>query len=434
MNSHAKKVLIITYYWPPSGGAGVQRWLKFCKYLPEFNIIPIVLTVDDKKATYPVLDVSLTKEINPELVVVKTNSFEPLSYYQRISGRAQVPFAGFANDSSNNWKHQISRFIRGNFFIPDARRGWNKYAIKAAEQLIKEHNIDTVITTSPPHSTQLIGLYLKRKLNIHWIADLRDPWTDIYYYSMMNHTSIAKKIDSKYEVNVLEQADQVVVVSQFIKKMFAAKSPLIDANKIAVIPNGFDEEDFASTVQAAVKSKSFVLSYIGTFAADYPIHELIEVFESILEKEPQFEVHFTGSIVPEIKLLLQSKLGKQVQFRGHVSHSESISYMQNADALLLVIADVPNNEGILTGKLFEYLATQKPIICIGPKHGNAAAIIDECKAGKTFDKSEKQLIREYLYERIEIKKKPSSSENKTPLFSKYSRRNLSQLMSKLIQK
>jgi hypothetical protein len=186
-------VLVITYYWPPAGGAGVQRWLKMCKYLPENGVMPTVITVDEKKATYPQRDETLFKEIHPEIEVIRTDSFEPLGWYARLLGKEKVPYGGFANVSNKGMLSKISRYIRGNFFIPDARLGWKKYALQAAKLAIEKNDISLVITTGPPHSAHLVGLALKQELGIKWIADFQDPWTDIYYNDLLHRTERSKQ-------------------------------------------------------------------------------------------------------------------------------------------------------------------------------------------------------------------------------------------------
>jgi hypothetical protein len=228
------KILYITYYWPPAGGPGVQRAVKFAKFLPQFGITPVILTVDEKLGSYPLKDQSLLKDISPDLRISKTSTFEPLSLYSRLL-KKEVPYSGFANESNPSITQKISRFIRGNLFIPDARRGWNKYAIQEASRLIKEEGIQTILTSSPPHSTQLIGLHLKELFGIPWIADLRDPWTDIYYYSLMLHTPFAKYLDKRYERKVLEKADAILVTNHDTKNLFAGKSPSVARGKIHVI-------------------------------------------------------------------------------------------------------------------------------------------------------------------------------------------------------
>lgn len=433
MGTVQKQVLLLTYYWPPSGGAGVQRWLKFCKYLPEFNVAVNVVTVHEKYASYPVTDQSFTKDIDRHLTIIKTKSFEPLHFYQRISGRKQVPFAGFANETKENWKHEVSRFIRGNFFIPDARRGWNGYAIKAARRIIKKKEIDTLITTSPPHSTQLAGIALKQQFGIKWIADLRDPWTDIYYYSKMNHTLPAKKLDAYYERQVLEQADKVVVVSEYIKQMFLKKSNKINPEKIVVIPNGYDEEDFSSTVQK-VNLNEIIIAYNGTLSDNYPVKEFVSAFKIAIENFSDFKVtiRFTGSVAQEVIKYITAMIPDHCSFTQHVSHQQSVEILMQSDINLLLIPDVENNEGILTGKLFEYLASKNPIVCIGPKHGNAAAIINECQAGNTFEKVEVNQLSDYLGQLFRYYSANKSLKISNNLHQKYSRKNLSRIMSELI--
>ena len=244
-----KKVLIITYYWPPSGGAGVQRWVKFAKYLPDFGIEPIILTVDPAFASYPIRDESLKDDISESLTVYHTKSKEPFGLYKKLTNKKEIPHAGFANESVPSFMQKISRAIRGNFFIPDARKGWNAYALEKALELIKTHGIETVVTSSPPHSTQLIGLKIKQKTGIHWVADLRDPWTDIYYYKQLYYSKWAKAIDKKYELQVIHAADNIVVVSEDLKRIFTEKLTSSTKDNVKVIPNGFDEDDFNRTLQ-----------------------------------------------------------------------------------------------------------------------------------------------------------------------------------------
>ena len=197
-----KKVLIITYYWPPSGGSGVQRWLKYVKYLRDFGIEPIVLTVDPLDAVYPNIDPSLKKDLSDDIEIHYARAKSPLTFYKKIRKKS-VPKSGFAGEKKPNTIDSLFRFIRGNFYIPDARKGWNKLAYNVAKEIIIKHDIDTIITSSPPHSTQLVGLKLKEELEVKWICDLRDPWTELFYNKHLYQTFIAKSIDKKYEKNVL---------------------------------------------------------------------------------------------------------------------------------------------------------------------------------------------------------------------------------------
>ena len=271
------KVLIVTYYWPPGAGAGVQRWLKFAKYLPQHNREPVILTVDPGYAAYPFTDHSLENEIIPDLKVYKT----PASDYFKVytSDRSRIPSAGFATGADDTLRAKLSRFIRGNIFIPDPRRGWNRFAFRKACEIIENEKIDHIITTSPPHSTQLIGLRLKKKYPaIRWIADLRDPWTDIYYYDKFYPTWISRKIDTCYEKQVLQNADKIITVGRSLKELFASKIPGAE-QRIEVIHNGYDDEDF--TGLTSVNPELFTVSYIGTLSDLYPVKGLLDALSGI---------------------------------------------------------------------------------------------------------------------------------------------------------
>jgi len=392
-----RKVLILTYYWPPSGGPGVQRWLKFVKYLPVWGYEPIVITVDPDKATYPIVDKSLLSEVPGELKVIRTSTREPYGLYKKLTGRKQVPYSGFTNESSTGFFSKISRFIRGNLFVPDARIGWNTFAIKKAAEIIRAYGIEILITTSPPHSTQLAGLELKKIFpEIRWIADLRDPWTDIYYYSKMLHLPHIKKKDQKLEKSVLRNADAVVTVSDFISRIFSEKPGTDCSGKVHVITNGYDPEDFLKT-DVKPDPAYFTLAYVGTISDEYILSGLINAFERVVEKTgKKARIMFTGNICNQWKTLLEKKIGDFIIFSSHVEHNEAVKRMQMADMLLLVIPDIAQNEGIITGKLFEYLAASRPVLGIGPLQGDAAKVLRETSTGKMFHYHDHENISSFI--------------------------------------
>ena len=387
------KVLIITYYWPPSGGAGVQRWLKFTKYLPEFGWEPVILTVDPEYAAYPVTDNSLAAELPLSVKVHRTPAIDYFSIYKK--DKSKIPSAGFANSVDNTFKGKILRFIRGNFFIPDPRRGWNKYAFRKTCEIIETEEINHVITTSPPHSTQLIGLKIKKKYpGIKWIADFRDPWTDIYYYKQFYPTFISKRIDSGLENSVLKKADRIITVGASLKTLFSLKVKGIE-NKTEVITNGFDEDDFTGLKPSS--PGIFIISYTGTLSDAYPIEGFLEALHSFKEKGNDFILRFIGSVSPKQKTLILSKTGNSiVEFIPYVDHATAIRYMLETSILLLIIPDHPGNRSIVTGKLFEYIAAGKPVICIGPVDGDATAILKETGHGTTFPYMDPKGISDYL--------------------------------------
>lgn len=411
-----KKVLIITYYWPPSGGAGVQRWLKFAKYLPEYGWQPVVLTVDPRYASYPQRDQSLEAEIGDQCLVYKTKSFELYNMYKLISGKKEVPFGGFANASKEGMFQKLSKFLRGNFLLPDPRKGWNKYAYKKALELIRQFNIDTVVTTSPPHSTQLIGLKLKKALDIKWIADLRDPWTDIYYYSQFNHTSLARSVDLGYERQVVETADVIVTVSEDVKRIFAAKSSLPVRDKIHVIPNGFDQDDF--TQQPAGREAKKVITYTGTISEAYDIDHFLEALKGP-DEQLKFTVllRFVGNMPPSVIQKFRDT-GLDIELTGYVDHTKSIDYLLRSDMLLLVIPRVKNNQGILTGKFFEYLASRKPILAIGPVDGDLAKIMEETGCGHLFDYEDSTGMHRFIVDGLSSDEPWKTREEKVEAYSR----------------
>lgn len=420
-----KKVLIITYYWPPSGGAGVQRWLKFSKYLPEFGWEPVVLTIDPEYATYPVTDYSLNDDLPSSLRVYTTPSINYFSIYKK--DKSKIPSAGFANSIDNSIRGKLLRFIRGNFFLPDPRRGWNKYAYKKACELIDAENISHIITTSPPHSTQLIGLKLKKRYpGLMWVADLRDPWTDIYYYEQFYPTLISKAIDKRFETSVLRNADKIITVGNSLKELFASK---IDGNKrkIEVITNGYDETDF--TAIKTINPSRFTITYVGTLSDNYPVEGLIPPLKTVQESGTDFILQFVGTVSEKTRNLLKSQIPESsLEFLPYAAHSEAIKYMVNSSLLILVIPLHQSNKSIITGKLFEYLASGKPILCLGPVDGDAAEIINSCNAGRTFSYYDIGDISDFMVKSIH---KPGKSD-KTAI-EKFSRMKLVRRIAAILE-
>lgn len=425
-----KKILIISYYWPPSGGAGVQRWVKFARYLQLFGFDPVVLSVDPEYASYPLRDQSLNAEVS-NIRIIRTKSLEPYAMYSRLMGKKEIPYAGFSNEDHPGFFQKFSRFVRGNFFIPDSRKGWNRYAVRAASKIIKDENIEMVVTTSPPHSSQLIGLTLKKKFGVRWIADLRDPWTDIYYYPLMYHTWWAKAIDRKLEKQVLMNADELIVVSNRIKALFGKKTG--NQSKIHVIPNGYDEADF-NKVSRSPKDR-FVVSYTGTIAENYGIDTVLKVMARLIHEKGfrHLQLNFVGKVASKYQTMIhQLHLDEFTRFTNHVSHQEAINVMLSSSLLLLAIPKVKDNEGILTGKLFEYLASSKKILAVGPVDGDAAAIIEECNAGKCFNYDDEHAIEGFMQQQLALWASNPDLDRPSGRCQQYSRKNLTRRVAALL--
>jgi len=399
-----KKVLIIPYYWAPSGGAGVQRWLKLTKYLAMMGVEVHVVTVDENYASYTHIDESLVDDIHPDVKVHKTKSFEPINYYARVVGKKNIPTAGFSNVNNNNWKQRFATTARSNLFIPDPRKGWKKYAVKKAAEVIQKEKIKTVITTSPPHSVQLIGLALKKKFDIKWIVDFRDPWTDIYYYSLLGHTRFSKYFDKQLEKKVLEKCDQIITGSNGFRASFLSKTKKINKEKFQIIPNGYDHEDFENVEKSSnINNSTFTITYTGTISDQYEPQIFFEVLDKIAgeKKHLQIQYRHIGSLSPGIQNYLNSLDYVNFEFIQTVPHHEVTQYQKDANLLFLAIPNVTKAEGILTGKIFEYLGSRNKIVAIGPAGGDIAEILQQCNSGKIFDRKNQQPIYDYLLQRIE---------------------------------
>ncbi|MBC34768.1 MAG: hypothetical protein CL663_01805 [Bacteroidetes bacterium] len=426
-----KKILFLSYYWPPSGGAGVQRALKFMKYFREFKIDPTLITVDEKVASYPLRDDSLLDDVDKDLKVIKTKSFEPLSWYKRLNKKKEIPYAGFVNINKDKPFQKLSRFIRGNLFIPDARVGWVKYATKAAINALKD-DPEVIITTSPPHSSQLAGLKLKKKTGLPWIADLRDPWTDIFYYKDFYHLPFAKRKDANYEREVLENADRIIVTSQATKELYLTKTDKIKADKISVIPNGYDEADF--DMPTSFPDKEFVITYSGTIADLYDIDAFLKSLKVLKDEftDVPIKLRFVGKVSEGIKQKIkENDLLENCEFTGYVSHKEAVAYLLRSSILLIVIPKIENNEGIVPGKIFEYLAAKRPVVCIGPENCNVGEFITECESGSTFDYGNNN-VETYLREQILKWKENPSLQIENDKHLKYSRRMLTGKLAQII--
>ena len=430
-----KKLLVISYYWPPAGGAGVQRCLKFVRHLPEFGYEPIVITVDERVATYPVTDPTLQADIPEGVRVIRTRSFEPLSVLSRFVGKENVPYGGFANTRKESRVQQLLRWVRGNFFIPDARKGWVPHALKEATRIIREEQIERVMISSPPHSSQLIGLQLKKRFpGLTWIADMRDPWTDIYYYKDLMHTQVAARADAALERKVLESADLILVVSEPIRQAFLKKSEKLNSAKISVIPNGYDADDFQSCNRE--RSGDFTISYVGTLAESYHPEVFIDVLNRFASSRPQDKVcfRFVGNIPWNIRERFEKQArGWNVLWTGHVPHLEATRAMQDADVLLLVIPDVSGAEGILTGKLFEYIGSGSPILGIGPCTGEAARILNETQAGTMFDRSDVSGMVAFIEQVFLHRKDSATASQRSGNAARYSRHSLTEKLTELIE-
>ena len=421
----SRKVLIITYYWPPAGGPGVQRVLKFAKYLPEFGWEPIILTVE--KGEYPATDQSLLQEVSPGLEVIKTKSFDFYDLYRVFTGKKKEEkietYELIRERSQLSPQERLAQFLRMNFLLPDGRVGWYLRSTNKIVEWVRKIDPALIFSSSPPHSVQLIAKKLSRKAQIKWVADYRDPWTQSFYDKGIQRTRIAQKINARLEQNCVGAADAIVTVSQGVADLL----PTIGDQRISIIPNGFDEDDFHMRRNP---SNYFDIVYTGHAASTQnPVNlwkSLSELSEDIIR---DIKVSFYGSVDTGIQeMLAKLDLLNNVEIHKYIPHKQAIQKMVNADCLLLLIPK-SNSKGILTGKVFEYLATGNKILGIGDPNGAAAIVLKECDAGRMISYNDSPI--DYLLELVHRWKMNKVSRINRDKINRYSRKNLTLELAKL---
>lgn len=423
-----KRALIVTYYWPPAGGPGVQRWLKFVKYFKEFGVEPIVYIPENPN--YPLVDENFSAEIPSNVEIIKHPIKEPYRFAKFFSKKKTKQMSsGIIPKKDSTAIEKLMLYVRGNFFIPDARVGWVKPSVKYLSDYLENNDVDVVITTGPPHSLHLIGMQIKKELNVKWIADFRDPWTTIHYHKSLRLNKTSEKKHKALEAAVLNTADVVTVTSPTTKKEFEK----ITNKAIEVITNGFDITEEVNYN----RDLKFSISHIGSLLSERNPKNLWYILAEICKKNTSFkkdlELKFAGAVSDEVKeSLSEFNLDENSKFLGYVSHSEALKLQNESQVLLLVEINSAETRAIIPGKLFEYLAAKRPIIALGPNKSDIEAIVDETKSGRFFDYSEdKELKNEILrlYEQYKTGDLQVASEG----VDRFSRRQLTKQMSALIK-
>jgi len=385
-NGSMKRVLIITYYWPPSGGAGVQRWLKFIKYLRNFGWDPLVYTPENPE--YPEVDESLFNDIPEGLTILRKPIWEPYNAYKRVIGRKKeekINAAFLSEKKQNPLLENLSVWIRGNLFIPDARKFWIKPSIGFLRSYLSKHPVDALVSTGPPHSMHLIARSLSRQLRLPWLADFRDPWTNIDFYQDLKLTASADREHRRLERIVLSEASAVTVISNTMATDFKQIIP----REYDVITNGFDPEDLNTDSQPELDEK-FTIAHIGTLVSSRNPITLWEALAQLLPHHPglasDLKIKLIGKTDHSVTTSLEEYgLTSCVERIPYMPHDQVVQAQRQSQVLLLIINNTPNARMILTGKFFEYLAAKRPVLCIGPVDGDAALILTETGAGMISD-------------------------------------------------
>ena len=425
-----KKVLIITYYWPPAGGPGVQRWLKFVKYLRDFNSEPIVYVPENPNN--PIIDESLVAEIPLGITILKQPIKEPYKLARLLSKKySRNMQKGIIQQSSHQtFIEKLLLFIRGNLFIPDARINWVKPSVKFLRKYINANDINTIITTGPPHSIHLIGLQLQQQLKLTWLADFRDPWTTIGYHSKLKLLRFARLKHKRLEKKVLQSADQIIVTSPTTKLEFES----ITKRPIAVITNGYDV-DSDNDIQL---DKKFTLAHIGTLSSERNPEVLWRVISDIVRCDKvfasQFQLNLVGTVSKEIlKSLDPYGLSQFLNLVDYVSHEAAIRYQKQSQILLLIEIDAEHTKCIIPGKLFEYMVSNRPILAFGPRAADIAQIIRSTNTGAYFEYTEYDSLKIKLLKYFEDYKQHKLKSHPIGL-KQYNRKMLTGQLALLINK
>lgn len=436
-----KRVLIITYYWPPSGGSGVQRWVKFAKYLPKEGWQPVIYTPENPELT--TIDKTLAAEIPPEAEVVKTHIFEPYGIYRKLMGKGSstdlkaLTSAGSdgnevnpVNGGKKSWKQKLSLYIRGNFFIPDPRIMWVRPSVRFLKSYLKDHPVDAIVSTGPPQSMHLIGLELSKATGLPWLADFRDPWTKIFYFKHLELTHRSEAKHQALEKKVVDGATRVIAVSPMVKKDFEA----ITSTPVELITNGFDEEDFNDPFEA---DEYFNITHTGLFASDGDPEILWKVLAAKCQEDKEFQkllrIRLVGKTDQEIVNSIETAgLGPNLVNLGYQSHEVAVREQRNASVLILPLRKEPEYEAVLPGKLFEYLASRRPILGIGQTDGAMAQVVRNTGSGIVYDWNEEQKIRRWVDFSWEEFKNHELLDNATDI-SMYSRRRLTKRLVSLLE-
>lgn len=372
-----KRVLIITYYWPPNGGAGVQRWLKMAKYLPANGWQPVVYTPEDPEVITP--DAALVKEVPTEAEVIRRPITEPYAWYKRLTGRKaeeKVHLGFLKEDKHTSWREDLAVWVRGNAFIPDARVWWVRPSVRFLTQYLRAHPVDAIVSTGPPHSMHLIALALKRRYpQVRWIADWRDPWTNIDFYRDLKLTAWADLKHHRLEREVVTAADVNVAVGWTM----AAELDAIGSRRTEVITNGADPADLPTPPEPVDDTYSLV--HVGSMNASRDVPQVWQALAELCMRDAFFRerlrIRFVGPVDQGVLASLAAAgLQDRVERLGSVGHDRAMREMQRARVLLLSVNDTPNAKGVLTSKVFEYLAVGRPILAVGPSDGDVARVLD----------------------------------------------------------
>ena len=433
-----KRILVVTYYWPPTGGSGVQRWVKFSKYLPAQGWQPVIYTPENPEQL--ARDESLLGDIPSGTEVLKTPIREPYDIYRRIFGRKKGGAAGGEVNPLNSRKKgaaaKLAVWVRGNFFVPDPRIFWVKPSVRFLKKYLLEHPVDAIVTTGPPQSMHLVGLGLKKALGTgcpRWIVDFRDPWTEMFYFKHMGLGPLARRRHEKLEQEVLDACNDIISVTPLVQKDFQSRT----STPVHLITNGFDPDDFSSEDVPWVEGE-FRVTHTGLFAADGNPLELWGALSDKCAAEPSFRqalrIRLAGKVDADIvEAINAAGLGENLCNLGYLPHDKTSLEQRQADILMLPLRQEPEYRKVLPGKIFEYLAARRPVLGVGQEDGAAATVLADCGAGQMFEWDRRDEMRAFVDREWE-RRKAGGPVGMNSDIGKYSRPELTAALVRLLEK
>jgi hypothetical protein len=434
-----KKLLVVAYYFPPSGGPGVQRVLKHIRFLKEFGWEPTVLTVAD--ADYPAIDESLINEVPQDIKVYKTKIFEPYKAYRKLMG---IPEGGAVDvnnikpdDAKLSLKEKIVEFIRATFFIPDARSFWRYTAKKEIAEILKNESFDAVYSSSPPYTCSLIAKAIKKKTGLPWVAGFRDPWTG--FISSPKRWFLPAYIDRRMERTVFEQADAVEAAWQGIIKDAIGKYPHLNNSKFYHVPNGYDPADYPQKEQTRPNQR-FTLTYTGSLYGRRNPESLFKAIQKLIDEKKinpeKFLLRFVGRFGGEIHQMFDKvSFNNSLEIIGYLPHHESTKHLMSSDMLLLIVDESKESKEIVPGKVYEYIGTKKPVFAIAPKQSAIEELIGETESG-SVERHENinGLAYNFLRYYTDFHSGKAIYYPKDKKIEKYTRRNATKRLAQLLDK